>query len=154
MGAFADAVEAGCNDFLTTVRRTAEIIVEMVGDELIETSPVGRPETWKRSPPADYRPGAFKSNWRLTLDGVDATFDPNRTGSFFVSGLDKLPADPFGHRFVFSNAAPYAWRIEKEAWAIEARGGVIGPVSLEFNRIVSAASAEARSQAGKGAREL
>lgn len=151
---FADSVARGCDDFMATARRTVEIVVEMVAEETIETSPIGRPETWKRQPPADYKPGAFKSNWRLKVDGVDATFDPNRTSSFFVSGVDQLPADPFGHRFVFSNAAPYAWRIEKEAWAIEARGGVIGPVSMEFKRILSAASAEARSRGGQGAREL
>jgi hypothetical protein len=153
MGAFSDMVERAGNDFLASARATVGIVVEMVGEETVEATPMGKPETWKRAPPADYTPGAFKSNWRLSVDRVDDTFDPNRTSSFFVASAADLPATPFGHRFVFSNAAPYAWRIEEDQWSNQAPGGVVGPVALEFNRIVAAASAKAQTRAG-GPREL
>lgn len=149
MGAFADAVDRGCDDFMAKARATVHRVVEMVGEAAIEGSPVGRPEDWKRKPPADYKPGAYKSNWRLGVDKVVDDFDPNRTSSFFVAGAEQLPADPFGHRFVFSNAAPYAWRIEKDQWSRQAPGGVVGPVELEFQRIVKTATAEAASSGGR-----
>lgn len=154
MGAFSDMVERGCDDFLATARQTVRLVAEMVGEEAVEASPVGKPETWKRPPPANYKPGAYKSNWKLKVDGIDDSFDPNRTSSFFVSGLENLPADPFGHRIYFSNAAPYAWRIEMDKWSPQTPQGVVGPVSLEFNRIVAEASAKARGQGGGGVREL
>lgn len=153
MGAFADAVDRGCDDFLNSARRTVHRVAELVGEAAVEGTPVGKPETWKSKPPADYKPGAYKSNWRLKVDGIDDRFDPNRTSSFFVSGLDSIPADPFGHRLVFSNAHPAAWRIEKDQWSNQAPGGVVGPVELEFQRIVKTAAAETASS-GSRPREL
>lgn len=153
MGSFSDLVDRGCNEFLSSARRTVHRVAELVGEAAIDGSPVGQPETWKRKPPADYKPGAYKSNWRLKVDGIDDTFDPNRTASFTVSGLDTIPADPFGHRLVFSNAAPYAWRLEKDQWSNQVPGGVVGPVELEFSRIVKQAAAEVRAKPA-GPREL
>jgi len=147
MMGFADTVAAAGTAFLDTAREAARALVELVGEETIETSPIGQPELWKRKPPADYKPGAFKSNWKLGIDAAEGGFDPDRTASFFVSGLDRVPTDPLGHRYVFSNAAPYAFRIEFERWAHGAPNGVVGPVSLEFSRLLGVAVERAKSGA-------
>lgn len=150
---FADMVARGCDDFLATAADAVHITARKVGELTVETSPIGKPETWRRGKaPADYKPGAFKSNWNLRVDAIDPSFDPNRTASFFVEGLDSIPERPFGHRLYFSNGAPYAWRIEVDQWSRQAPGGVVGPVALEFARINREAQAEAKAKSA-GPRE-
>lgn len=118
-------------------------VVREVGNRLIDRSPVGAPETWKKKPPADYKPGHFRSNWRLGVDQIDVTF-ADQTNVFVVNGLDRIPANPFGHRYFLSNAAPYAWRIEVDHWSTQAPAGVVGITAMEWPSIVMVATAEVK----------
>jgi lysozyme family protein len=78
-----------------------------VGERFIEISPIGDPTLWKSSPPADYRPGTFISNWNYSRDAIDFTISA-RTDVREVNGLREAPGPFVGHIHYASNSLPYA----------------------------------------------
>lgn len=111
MGAFADAVATACDGFLEMARAMPAAVVDEASTRILDRSIVGKPELWQRPAPVSYIPGTFKSNWRLGVDMIDVTVTDEKN-SFVLHGRDRMPADPFGHRFFISNSTPHAWPLE------------------------------------------
>lgn len=149
MGAFADAVAKACADFHGRAAMVVKFTIEESGARLIKRSPVGMPETWKRKPPADYRPGQFRSNWRLSKDVMDVGYD-NLTSVREVRNLDILDGNLFGHRFYIANSLPYAFRLEMDGWSQQAPNGMVRLTGLEFDSIIKVAEDRV---GGSGVRE-
>lgn len=116
--------------------------IEEASRRLISRSPIGMPETWKKKPPAGYVPGGFVSNWNLGVDRKDDTVT-DATNIRAVNGLDRIPTNPFGHRFYISNAQPYAWRLEMDGWSQQAPNGMVRITGIEFDSIVKVAEGRA-----------
>lgn len=139
MGGFADTVATACDGFLSRARAMPGAVVDEAAERIIARSPIGMPETWKKKPPAGYVPGQFRSNWNLGVDSIDRT-TTTQTNSFFLQGREQMPADPFGHRFYISNAKPYAWRLEVDAWSRQAPNGMVRLTADEFDTILQIAA--------------
>lgn len=149
---YADQVKAAVDGYWARAARVVIGTIEEAASRLIDRSPIGAPETWKRGKaPAGYVPGQFVSNWNLGVNGCDNSLT-SATNIRVVNGLERIPAEPFGARYFISNASPQAWRIEVEGWSKQAPSGVVGVTALEFPNIV--AEAEARAKAtGQGVQE-
>lgn len=139
MAGFADTVGKACDGFLARARAMPAAVVDEAAERIIARSPVGMPETWKKKPPAGYVPGQFRSNWNLGVDAIDRT-TTTETNSFFLQGRERMPADPFGHSFYISNAKPYAWRLEVDAWSRQAPNGMVRLTAAEFSTILQVAA--------------
>lgn len=138
MGAFADAVAKACADFLARAEAMPAAVVDEASSRILDRSIVGDPTLWKRQPPPkDYRPGTFKSNWRLGVDQIDTTTTDEKN-SFILHGRNRMPESPFGHRFYISNSLPYAWALET-GHSSQGRD-MVGLTVLEFDTIVQAAA--------------
>ncbi len=145
MGAFADAVAKSCDEFLARARAMPAAVVDEAAARILDRSIVGKPELWKNPPPKDYRPGTFKSNWRLGIDMIDVT-TIDEQASFMLHGRERMPPDPFGHRYFISNSVPWAWPLET---GHSTQGsGMIGLTALEFDAIVAAAAVRVKSLPG------
>lgn len=134
MGAFADAVAKACADFMARAEAMPAAVIDEASDRILARSMVGDPTLWKRQPPPkDYRPGTFKSNWRLGVDQIDKTTTDEKN-AFFLHGRDRMPERPFGHTFYISNSLPYAWPLET---GHSTQGsGMVGLTALEFDTIL------------------
>lgn len=139
MAGFSETVSRACDDFLARTRAMPGAVISEAAERIIGRSPVGMPETWKKKPPADYVPGQFRSNWNLGVDAIDRT-TTNETSAFYLQGLERMPADPFGHRFFISNSKPYAWRLEVDGWSRQAPNGMVRLTAAEFSTILQIAA--------------
>lgn len=145
---FADTVDKAVEDYWARAAQVVRFTIEESGRRLIKRSPVGMPETWKRKAPADYRPGQFRSNWRLAKDVIDHGYD-DLTSIHEVRNLDVLDGSPFGHRFYISNPLPYAFRLEIDRWSKQVpEGGMVRLTGLEFDQIFRWAVDEAKAVTG------
>lgn len=142
MGAFADAVSKACGEFMARAAAMPAAVVDEASDRILARSIVGDPTLWKRQPPPkDYRPGTFKSNWRLGVDQIDTTTTEEKN-SFFLHGRERIPERPFGHRIYISNSLPYAWPLET---GHSTQGsGMVGLTALEFDTIVALAASRVK----------
>lgn len=137
MGAFSDTVAKAVADFMAKAQAMPAAVVEEASDRILARSIVGDPSLWKRPAPKDYRPGTFKSNWRLGVDQIDTTTTYEKN-SFILHGRDRMPERPFGHRFFISNSLPYAWPLET-GHSTQGRG-MVGLTALEFDAILKVAA--------------
>lgn len=138
MGSFADAVAKSCDDFLARAQSMPAAVVDEAAERILARSIVGDPALWKRQPPPkDYRPGTFKSNWRLGVDRIDTTTTEEKN-SFFLHGRDRMPKSALGHRFYISNSLPYAWPLET-GHSTQGRG-MVGLTAQEFDTILRLAA--------------
>jgi hypothetical protein len=127
---------------------TRKILVAFSG-RLIDRSPYGMPETWKRPAPAGYRPGQFRANWQMTV-GTPATgtvLAVDKGGDITKARITAAVnnAAP-GGVYYLTNNLPYGWALE-HGWSNQAPFGMVGITVLEFNIIAAQAAAEVRAGA-------
>lgn len=138
MAGFAETVGKACADFMARAEAMPAAVVDEASDRILARSIVGDPTLWKRQPPPkDYRPGTFKSNWRLGVDQIDTTTTDEKN-AFFLHGRDRMPERALGHRYFISNSLPYAWPLET-GHSTQGRG-MIGLTALEFDTILQVAA--------------
>lgn len=93
----------------------ARIVTETVrefGDSLVtDWSPLGNPELWKSAPPADYRPGNFRSSWFLSI-GAPSTETTESTTDREVHHMERLSDFRTGETISLSNSADHASSLE------------------------------------------
>ncbi len=92
------------------VEDLAEASVKQLFTDVIEDTPVGRPETWKRRPPPGYVPGKAKANWMPSVGAPDTSVTESRQSS--VSRLGQLSGIS-GNLVYLTNSVPYIYELEK-----------------------------------------
>ena len=148
MGAFADKVRGAIDDYWANAALVVIGTIEEASRRLIIRSPIGMPSAWKRKPPPGYVPGKFVSNWNLGIGSADRTVS-EATNLREVNGLSRIPADPFGKRYVISNSSPQAMRLEVDGWSKQAPNGMVRLTGLEFDDIVKDASTGLKRSGGR-----
>lgn len=148
MAGFADTVDEGVELYWSRAAAFVIGTIEEAGQRLVARSPIGLPPSWKRGKaPPGYVPGKFISNWNLGVGRADTTVTEARNIRT-VNGLDRIPAYPFGQRFVISNSSPQALRLELDNWSRQAPGGMVRLTGLEHDQIFRIAREQAQAVAG------
>jgi hypothetical protein len=88
-----------------------ETVLEFSDSLVTDWSPLGDPTLWKAPPPADYRPGNFRSSWFLSI-GEPSSERTEATNHQAMNGLDRLPDHPAGTRIYLANSADHAGALE------------------------------------------
>jgi len=96
-GSFSAGVKRRVEDRKRRLHAAGREFVLDIGDRLIEGSPVVT--------------GRFRSNWYLGVDNVVRT-TTELVDIPHVNNLETIPEKAGGHVYYFSNALPYAMRIE------------------------------------------
>jgi hypothetical protein len=148
---FADTVDQAVEGYWVSAAAFVFGTIEEAGRRLIARSPIGMPSAWKKKPPPGYVPGKFISNWNLGVGRADPTVTEARNIRT-VNGLDRIPAYPFGQRFVISNSSPQALRLELDNWSRQAPDGMVRLTGLEHDQIFRIA--RERAVAVSGPREM
>ena len=123
-------------------------IVVAVDQSLVEKSPVGNAELWKRpeNKPPGYVGGRFRANWQYGDNEIPDSelFEPN-AGRYpgaeeSIEGVAaKIAPDAAGKKHYLVNNLPYAKRLEEDGWSTQAPVGMVGLTVIEFQGIVGAA---------------
>jgi hypothetical protein len=114
--------EATPKDFGAIVKRLAEQSQEKLEQatedfvietfkEVIDETPVGKPEMWKISPPPNYVPGKLKSNWFPSVGSPSGEKTESTGGS--EQRLGSLRGRVAGQTAYLTNNQPYAYPIER-----------------------------------------
>jgi len=93
--------------------------------EVIDETPVGKPELWKTKPPPNYVPGKLKSNWFPSVGSPSGQTTESTSGS--EDRLSSIRGRVAGRKAYLTNNQPYAYPIEvgsKQTYTPEARGWV------------------------------
>lgn len=92
-------------------RIVRETVEEFTGELVRVWSPLGDPGLWKAPPPADYRPGNFRSSWFLSIGSAsgEMTEAVDRTE---INHIERLAEVKAGDRVFASNSAPHAGALE------------------------------------------
>jgi hypothetical protein len=135
---FAAAVKKWATDAQVRLDATTTLVLHRVADSIYDRSP--------------FRTGLFRSNWQLGIDGpVLATVKD--TGRTEVNGLGEIPKKAGGHRYFFTNALPYALRLEYGFNGPDSLGrvfaqppmAILAHIPMQFPRIVREAAAQVRT---------
>jgi len=98
----------------------AEDFVRFIFISVIEGTPVGRPETWKRSPPPGYTPGRAKGNWFPSVGAPDYSTTESTESS--VNRIDSISGRVAGNTVYLTNSLPYIYELEK-GWSLQQPNG-------------------------------
>lgn len=148
---FADTVDQAVEGYWVSAAAFVIGTIEEAARRLITRSPIGMPSAWKKKPPPGYEPGKFISNWNLGIGRADTTVTEARNIRT-VNGLERIPAYPFGQRFVISNSSPQALRLELDNWSRQAPDGMVRLTGLEHDQIFRIG--RERAAAVSGPREM
>jgi hypothetical protein len=108
----------------------AETVREFGSSLVTEWSPIGEPETWKAPPPADYRPGNFRSSWFLSV-GAPTGETTEATDQREVHHLDLLNGLKVGETVHLCNSAPHASSLEYAHSAQAPAGIMVNAIEFE-----------------------
>lgn len=149
MASFTEQFNASVLKIRAHAEQVAKNVVVAVGDSVVDKSPYGEPDLWKRSVPDGYVPGQFRGSWHHNLGApsddqtavIDASGDTSRAE--IVAGA---AAQPFGAHYITNNL-PYAYAMEAGGawWAITRQPvatAMVGLTANEFPQIVRNAMAE------------
>ena len=136
-------------DLKEYVDKTGEDIVEVVQQTCIEVftkiimdTPVGKPELWKKKPPADYKAGALRANLQTSLNqqasGILSKKD--KSGKRAINRMKAMVSkyDGLGS-VVFVNNLSYASRIEYLGHSSQAPTGMVRLNVLAFQQAMDKA---------------
>ena len=136
-------------DLKEYVDKTGEDIVEVVQQTCVEVftkiimdTPVGKPELWKKKPPADYKAGALRANWQTSLNqqasGILSKRD--KSGKRAINRMKAMVSkyDGLGS-VVFVNNLSYASRIEYLGHSSQAPTGMVRLNVLAFQQAMDKA---------------
>ena len=136
-------------DLKEYVDKTGEDIIEVVQQTCVEVftkiimdTPVGKPELWKKKPPADYKAGALRANWQTSLNqqasGILSKKD--KSGKRAINRMKAMVSkyDGLGS-VVFVNNLSYASRIEYLGHSSQAPTGMVRLNVLHFQAALNKA---------------
>lgn len=121
----------------------ASIVQETIrefSDRLVRFwSPYGDPALWKAPPPADYRPGNFRSSWFLSIGQASGETTTSTDHDQAPWHIERLADAQAGERIYLSNSAPHASSLEY-GHSAQAPNGVMvnalefAPISYDVTR--------------------
>lgn len=117
------------------VERTAEIAVKSLFTDIIEGTPVGKPETWKRRPPPGYIPGKAKANWMPSVGAIDTSVTESRESS--IIRLSQLNGKVAGNTVYLTNSVPYIYALEKGWSYLQQPNGWVERTVRSFEAILT-----------------
>ncbi|MBI5940660.1 MAG: HK97 gp10 family phage protein [Caulobacterales bacterium] len=135
-------------DFAAKAKFNADLVIRKtiidMCNVVIDRSPVGRPELWKRPAPEGYVGGRFRANWVLQIGAASAAtteaVDP--TGEATKGQIAAaIPVEAGGKVYYLTNSLPYAWPLEA-GHSTQAPAGMVGLTVLEFQTFVDRAASE------------
>lgn len=93
--------------------RIVQETVREFSDQLVRFwSPYGDPALWKAPPPADYKPGNFRSSWFFSVGSPSATKTEATDHDQAPWGIEGLGEIKAGDRLYLSNSADHAGALE------------------------------------------
>jgi hypothetical protein len=107
------------------VEKATEDFVFTTFKEVIDGTPVGKPELWQTPPPPNYVPGKLKSNWFPSIGSPSGETTESTSGS--EDRLGSLRGRVAGQKAYLTNNQPYAYPIEigaKQTYTPNAQGWV------------------------------
>tara|TARA_B110000908_G_C9914377_1_gene296788 strand:- start:146 stop:589 length:444 start_codon:yes stop_codon:yes gene_type:complete len=136
-------------DLKEYVDKTGEDIVEIVQQTAIEVftkiimdTPVGKPELWKKKPPADYKAGALRANWQTSVNQESAGIltKKDKTGKRTINRMASTIKQYDGLGYILlKNNLPYASRIEYGAHSSQSPTGMVRVNVLAFEQSMAKA---------------
>ncbi len=136
LAAFAEKAGNLAND---VVRK---VVIDVTAS-VVDKSPVGNPDLWKRPAPEGYVGGRFRANWTLQEGSVDyTTTQAIDAGGEATKGRlsAAVPDQAAGRVYFVSNSLPYAQALEY-GHSTQAPGGMVGLTAIEFQGFVDRAVA-------------
>jgi|TARA_R110001606_G_scaffold398498_2_gene577688 hypothetical protein len=128
--------------------KTEKDIVEIVQlscidvfSKVIMDTPVGKPELWKRKPPANYKAGALKANWQASLNTrlTGRLKKKDKSGKRTINRMLAMVKKYDGEGSVWLvNNLPYASRVEY-GHSTQAPTGMVRVNLLAFKNAMAAA---------------
>lgn len=130
-----------------TDRVVRQCVLE-IGTQIVNRSPVGDGDFWKRPPPKGYTGGRFRANWQYgNRSGagipMNELYDKSPPAVNYPGEADVLaaiaeglPQKAAGITHVLINNLPYAQALE-DGHSGQAPSGMVGLVALEFPQIVA-----------------
>ena len=88
-------------------RIVRETVEEFSHQLVTDWSPLGNPELWKSTPPANYRPGNFRSSWFLSI-GAPSFETTDATTEREAHHMERLSDFRTGETINLSNSADHA----------------------------------------------
>ena len=106
---------------------------------VIKSSPVGNPDLWKTvNPPAGYKGGRFRANWKCSLDRAVTTTTISTNFSNTIGAVRSVLNGSDRHKVDFlSNSLPYAYALEYQGHSTQAPYGIVGINVVRFKKLVS-----------------
>jgi hypothetical protein len=119
-----------------------------IGASLVQKSPVGNPDLWKRPAPKGYVGGRFRGNWAVGINNIPTTvFDIiDKSGAASIQRITEgAQQGKRGDVFYIANSLPYAEELEDGHSKTQAPNGIVGPTVAEFERFIAKAVHEVKS---------
>lgn len=136
-------------DLKEYVDKTGEDIVEVVQQTAIEVftkiimdTPVGKPELWKKKPPANYKAGALRANWQTSVNQESAGIltKKDKTGKRTINRMVATIKQYDGLGYILlKNNLPYASRIEYLGHSSQSPTGMVRVNVLTFEQSMAKA---------------
>lgn len=114
------------------VNKATKMALVQTFNASVTDSPVGNPDLWQSTAPEGYTGGQFRASWKLS-DGM-INYDTASEGSKFVPQFSESDFKMIGTgtSYYFTNALPYAQRIEY-GWSTQAPQGIVRLQAQKFN---------------------
>lgn len=84
--------------------------------------------------------GVFRANWFGAYGQIDRQTTESASRDSVGSVNQLLGGDIHGNYFYYTNSLPYAWRLEYEAWSLQAPNGMVRLTARQFPRFVREAA--------------
>ena len=105
--------------------------------EIVDRTPVGRPELWKFKPRADYKPGDLRKAWEI--DFGNGFKKPVATFTGKNQSIVDANSYTLGNPIIIRNLTEYAEIIEFGNHSRQAPEGMVRVSLLKFNQFLKTA---------------
>jgi len=119
-------------------RIVAETVREFSDRLVRQWSPYGDPALWKAPPPADYRPGNFRSSWFLSIGAASTETTTSTDHDQEPWHMERLADFKVGESVFLTNSAPHAGALEHQHSSQAPFGIMVN--ALEFEGIAYSAA--------------
>lgn len=144
MKKFSESIEEFVKLSKKRFERTMELFIVDFTDTLFRRTPIGNPALWKFPAPPNYVPGTLINSWHTGFSPAVSTRMPDKSASVAKAEAAMVAKQAAGNIVYITNPAPYAFRIEYDAWSTQAPTGML--------RITAAENIQRLSKAVKNAK--
>ena len=117
--------------------------------QVMQLTPVGKPELWKYKPPKGYTGGQAKGNWFASIGSpsslVDNKVRAKDESAPLAAAMKAINSSP-GKVYYLTNNLPYIRRLEYEGWSSQAAAGMVRITMTKANRLLKAQARKANKK--------